>query len=87
MARDVTDLEKLIKLARKLGLKNLKFDGVEFEFKSPAKKTNAMTPPSGGTLASLSEETMEMPKEDEMLFYSTEHFDKLKTERNKSGAQ
>lgn len=73
-AKEVT-LEFLIELAKRENIKRLRFNNIEFEFdvpKQPIVDDMDLTPK---TLAD------QMPGDDEMLLYSTPHFDELRAER------
>jgi hypothetical protein len=74
------NLLKLVRFARKQGLKRLKCGEIEFEFSSPPELKARRQPSVGDPLSSDIEE----PGPDEMLYWSSPHFDLLKADRAKA---
>jgi len=70
-------LETLTAL-KKLGVKTATVDGVTVEF---FPKFTRKSKPQSMDYSTLAEPAERMPTDDEMLFYSTDEFDKIRTER------
>jgi len=62
------DLEKVLKLAKKHGLKSLKMDGLEVEFGPPAPVQLKMT---DDQIKKMAGSVPEMPTADDLLMWST----------------
>lgn len=77
MNNNLRELAKLIRFARKNGLKSLKFNGIEFELSA------TYTPPArkSKTLGDPITTTERPPTDDEFLFWSTESFDAMRADR------
>lgn len=72
------DLTKLVRFARKQGLKFLKCGEIEFEFSTPPQPKQRRTATGiGEPLAN----DFRAPTEDEMLMWSTETFDQMRAQR------
>ncbi len=84
MAQTAADLRKIIKLAKKEGLKSLKFGDIHLEFHStqsiPPPATHPAVPLSGVPLDTDSEK---IPGDDVMLYAATPFYDELVAQRDK----
>lgn len=77
---DKKTLETLTAL-KKLGVKIATVDGITVEF---FPKYTRKSKPKGQDYTEFLEPSDKMPTEDEMLFYSTDEFDKLQAERKEA---
>lgn len=78
------DIAKLVRFARKQGLKRLKCGDIEFEFtQGPVQAAKAGKITAGEPLTT----DERPPSEDEFLLWSTPHFDQLRAERDKGSKE
>lgn len=78
------ELTKLVRFARKQGLKFLKCGEVEFEFSNPSQvRVRAQKGTAGEPLKS----DEKMPTDDEMLFRSSPYYDELLNQRENSAKE
>lgn len=76
---DIKNLRALIQLAKEEGLKTLSFNGIKFELSAQPKSVTSQA----GQLEALTSDIRE-PTEDEMLLWSTDYYDELRTQRKEA---
>lgn len=75
---DTKKLLDTLTALKKIGVKSATVEGVTVEF---FPKSTRKAKPKAGDYSSLSEPEERMPTDDEMLFYSTDEFDRIRAER------
>lgn len=78
------DIAKLVRFARKNGLKRLKCGDIEFEFTQGPMQEARIPRNAPGEPITTDERP---PSEDEFLLWSTPHFDQLRAEREKGSKE
>lgn len=86
------EFQKLVKWCKKQGLSYAKMDGFEFSMiqrvETPKKKGNGAPKVKGSGVEGLVHDpSAQMPSDSEMVFYSTDEFDRIQAGRKETKAR